>query len=83
MCSVVGVLVVDGIMVNCVVLGFIEKDVGMCDGVLDDELVWIVFCILLGCFGCSDEVVVVIVFLLLFDVSYIIGQLLYVNGGLI
>ncbi len=72
-----------GITVNCVVPGFIEKDPGTGDGLSQQELAAMAERIPLGRIGRSTEVAAAIEFLLSPGASYITGQALHVNGGLI
>lgn len=66
-----------GIMVNVVQFGFIEIDI------VSDENVWVMLCFMMviGCMGCGDEVVSLVVFLVCVEVSFIIGVVLMVDGG--
>lgn len=69
-----------GIMVNCVVLGFIDID--MMKMLLEEQQVVFKIQILFGCFGSLEDIVYVVVFFVLLQVGYIIGMMLYVNGGM-
>lgn len=73
----------DGITVNCVVPGYIEKDQGTRDGVPLGEFEEIVKRIPLGRVGLPDDVAGAIEFLLSDNAAYITGQMLHVNGGLV
>jgi 3-oxoacyl-[acyl-carrier protein] reductase len=72
-----------GITVNCVVPGFIEKDGGTEDSSSETELRAAQARIPLGRLGRPEEVASVVHFLLSGEASYITGQCLHVNGGLI
>lgn len=72
-----------GVTVNCVVPGFIEKDYGTGDSVSEDELRQARERIPLGRLGKPEEVAAAINFLLSAEASYITGQSLHINGGLI
>lgn len=69
-----------GIIVNVVVLGFIEMD--MICVLSDDQCVGILVQVFVGCFGGVQEIVNVVVFLVFDEVVYIMGEILYVNGGM-
>ena len=81
--SLAAELAPSGITVNCVVPGFIEKDPGTGDGLSQQELASVAERIPLGRIGRSNEVAAAIEFLLSPSASYITGQALHVNGGLI
>ncbi len=81
--SLAAELAPDGITVNCVVPGFIEKDPGTGDGLSQHELKAMAARIPLGRIGRSNEVAAAIEFLLSPDAGYITGQAIHVNGGLI
>jgi NAD(P)-dependent dehydrogenase (short-subunit alcohol dehydrogenase family) len=72
-----------GVTVNCVVPGFIEKDGGTEDSSSETELRAAQSRIPLGRLGKPEEVANTIRFLLSNEASYITGQCLHVNGGLI
>lgn len=80
--SLAATMSADGILVNCVVPGFIEKDTNT-SGIGGGERETANACIPLARFGRQDEVAAAIEFLLSVDASYITGQSLHVNGGLI
>lgn len=67
-----------GICCNVFLFGFVEID--MIEGILEDNCK--VLGIFLGCLGDLNEVVIVVCFLLLDVFLYMIGQVLYVDGGL-
>lgn len=73
-------VVLCGIIVNVVVLGFIEMD--MICVLSDDQCVGILVQVFVGCFGGVQEIVNVVVFLVFDEVVYIMGETLYVNGGM-
>lgn len=73
-------VVLCGIIVNVVVLGFIEMD--MICVLSDDQCVGILVQVSVGCFGGVQEIVNVVVFLVFDEVVYIMGEILYVNGGM-
>ena len=72
-----------GVTVNCVVPGFIEKDHGTEDSSSSAELSAARVRIPLGRLGRPEEVADVVRFLISGEASYITGQSLHVNGGLI
>ena len=73
----------DGVTVNCVVPGFIRKDVNPQGNIPSAEQLEACARIPLGRFGEPDEVAAMIQFLLARDAGYITGQCFHVNGGLI
>lgn len=73
-------VVLCGIIVNVVVLGFIEMD--MICVLSDDQCVGILVQVFVGCFGGVQEIVNVVVFLVFDEAVYIMGEILYVNGGM-
>lgn len=76
-------LAADGITVNCVVPGYIRKDAGTGDGLDDAALQEIENRIPLQRLGSPQDVANCICFLLGLEASYITGQVLHVNGGLV
>ncbi len=72
----------DGITVNCVVPGYIEKDKGTADGLDPETLARTTAKIPLGRLGKPDDVAGTIEFLLGPDARYITGQMIHVDGGL-
>ncbi|MDL2403751.1 SDR family NAD(P)-dependent oxidoreductase [Rhizobium mayense] len=72
-----------GVTVNCVVPGFVRKPSGSEDSVSDEELEANLARIPLKRAGQPKDVAAAIEFLLSEDASYITGQSLHVNGGLI
>ena len=72
----------DGINVNCVVPGFIERDVSHTDGPQGEALAEIVRRIPLGRRGTPEDIAGAISFLLGSEADYITGQSIHVNGGL-
>lgn len=73
----------DGVTVNCVVPGYIEKDKGTGDGLPPERLEELQALIPVGRIGKPDDVAAMIEFLIGDGASYITGQSLHVNGGLI
>jgi len=73
----------DGVTVNCVVPGYIEKDKGTGDGLPLEKLKELEALIPVGRIGKPDEVAAMIEFLIGEGASYVTGQSLHVNGGLI
>ncbi|MCL6284210.1 SDR family oxidoreductase [Ruegeria sp. 2012CJ41-6] len=73
----------DGITVNCVVPGYIRKDAGTSDGLDEAALHEIEGRIPLKRLGSPQDIANCICFLISAEASYISGQTLHVNGGLI
>lgn len=70
----------DGIIVNCVVSGFVNIDIWRF--FFKEDVVKVIDSILMGCSGEMKEIVVVIMFLVIKEVFYIIGEEIDINGGL-
>ena len=73
----------DRINVNCVIPGYIRKDEGTRDGLTPEALAEQGTRIPMGRVGYPEEVAAVLEFLLSSDSSYVTGQCIHVNGGLI
>ncbi len=73
----------DEIRVNCVVPGYIQKDANTGDGISEEEMRATQQRIPLGRPGLPAEVANTIRFLMSNEASYITGQSIHVNGGLI
>lgn len=73
----------DGVTVNCVVPGYIEKDRGTGDSLPAERLQELQALIPVGRIGKPDDVAAMIEFLIGDGASYVTGQSLHVNGGLI
>lgn len=73
----------DGITVICVVPGYIRKDAGTADGLDEDTLRDIETRIPLARLGTPNDIAGAIAFLLCADATYLTGQVIHVNGGLI
>lgn len=73
----------DGINVNCVVPGYIAMDPGTSEPNSEAERAQIAQHIPLGRIGKTDEVAAMLEFLASEHASYITGQAIHVNGGLV
>jgi 3-oxoacyl-[acyl-carrier protein] reductase len=80
--SLAAQLAPDGVAVNCVVPGFIEKAAGQHTSLDDAARRKAIEFIPLQRFGKPDEVAAVIEFLLSVEGGYITGQLIHVDGGI-
>ena len=76
-------LAADGVTVNAVAPGFIQKDPGTHAAVTPEMRAQVTAGIPMGRMGTSDEVAAVIGFLLSRDAGYVSGQVIHVNGGLV
>ena len=63
--------------------GFIEKDAGTHAAVSAEAVAELTSCIPMARRGTPTEVAAVIVFLSSLEASYVTGQVIHVNGGLI
>lgn len=81
--SLAGVMAGDGITVNCVVPGYIERDVRQGHSPATNTPEEIESRIPLGRMGMPDEVAALIGFLSSEDANYITGQAIHINGGLV
>lgn len=72
----------DGITVNAVAPGFIEKDAGTSSSITEDARRAITDAIPMARLGTAEEVAALIAFLLSPEAAYITGQTLHVDGGL-
>ena len=72
----------DGITVNAVAPGFIEKDAGTSSAITEGARQAITDAIPMARLGTAEEVAALIVFLLSPEAAYITGQTLHVDGGL-
>ena len=73
----------DDVTVNCVVPGYIEKDKGTGDGLAPEKLAELRALIPMKRIGRPDDVASMIRFLVSAEASYVTGQSLHVNGGLV
>lgn len=76
-------LAADGVTVNAVAPGFIQKDPGTHAAVTPELRARVAAGIPMGRMGTADEVAAVIAFLLSRDAGYVTGQVIHVNGGLV
>ncbi len=72
----------NGVTVNAVAPGFIQKDPGTHAAVTPELRAQVTAGIPMGRMGTSDEVAAAIGFLLSSDAGYVTGQVIHVNGGL-
>lgn len=72
----------DGIPVNCVVPGLIDKDEGTGDGINDEQTARMRAHIPMGRTGRAEEVAAVMEFLLSDGASYVTGETIAVGGGI-
>lgn len=75
--------VLKGICVNVVVLGLIWMFLQFSDGQLQEKIVEFGKDMLFGCMGQLVEFVFVYVFFVFVELSYVVGEMLNVNGGML
>ena len=80
--SLAAQLAPDGVTVNCVVPGVIQKAPGRHTALTEDGRARVLAAIPLGRLGTPEEVAAVIAFLLTPAAGYVTGQCLHVDGGL-